>query len=90
MVQRASGLSVLSEALAVDDDVSALSIRRSTPWVGSLDRVEAVLELIVVVVDSVPSHLKDHFVSIDPSSWRRAQDSGRVNKPGSDCLGRDL
>jgi len=52
-----------------------------------VDRVEAELEVVVVVVDAVPSHLQHHAVGLRPAAGRGAHDGGRVYEACADRLG---
>jgi len=51
-----------------------------------MDGVVGVLEVVIVVVDSIPGDLEDHAVSLRPSSGSWARDGGRVDELGEGGL----
>lgn len=89
-IEAAERVDLRSEALAIDNDITAEAIRWTTARESLVNLVKHKHEAILIVVLAVKGHLQLHAITLCPATWRHAHDGRRVDVLSGHCLGSHL
>lgn len=78
------------ESLSINSDNTCSPVWWSRSWESLMNWEVWVLEVVIIVVNTVLGHLNDHVVTLGPASWSWAADSSRVNELNWLLLWREL